>query len=41
MEMDREDGGRRSALSGVTAIRLPWPTVMILLAGIFLILRFA
>jgi hypothetical protein len=39
--MDREEVGRRSLTDSVTAVRIPWPTVMILLAGIYLILRYA
>jgi hypothetical protein len=39
--MDRDQVGRRSDGQGVTAARIPWPTVMILLLGIFLILTYA
>jgi hypothetical protein len=41
MEIERKDSGRRSIAQGVSAVRIPWTTVMILLAGIFLILTYA
>jgi hypothetical protein len=41
MDIDRKDSVRRSIAQGVTAMRMPWPTVFFLLAGIFLILTYA
>jgi hypothetical protein len=39
--MDRNNFSRRSMVQGVTAVRMPWSTVLFLLAGIFLILTYA
>jgi hypothetical protein len=41
MDMDRKGVVTRSISQGVTAVRMPWSTVIFLLAGIFLILRYA
>jgi hypothetical protein len=39
--MDSDEAVKGSNGQGVTAVRIPWSTVMILLAGIFLILTYA
>jgi hypothetical protein len=39
--MDRKKAFTQSLAQGVTAMKMPWSTVMILLAGIFLILTYA
>jgi hypothetical protein len=40
-EMDRKKAFTQSLAQGVPAMKMPWSTVMILLAGIFLILTYA